>query len=196
MPPIPAGCRRIVDIGCGMGQTLMASSPPGAFACGIEPDVEAIRFGRRINREIHLVGGKAEHLPVRSGWAEFAIARLSLPYARIPEAVREVYRVLEPGGVFWSVLHPFSMTLRELLASAASLRIRSTVYQLYVLANGLALHVAGRQLRYPLNRRRCESFQTEGGMVRVLRAAGFRDISASRSPWLVVTAKKPVQPAG
>jgi SAM-dependent methyltransferase len=191
MPPIPPGCRRIIDIGCGIGQTLIASELPGALACGVEPDIGALRFGRTVSHLVQPVCGEAETLPIRTGWAEFALARLSLPYTHIPKAVGEVYRVLAPGGQFWSVLHPMGMTLRDMLGSALRLRGRALLYQSYVLLNGLTLHTTGRQIRYPLSRRRCESFQTEGGMRRVLRAAGFEAITIKRRPFFIASARKP-----
>ena len=191
MPSIPAACRRVIDIGCGMGQTLIAGELRGALACGVEPDRKALRLGRTISREIHLVCGAAEMLPVRTGWADFAIARLSLPYTHIPKTVREVYRVLEAGGHFWTVLHPLAMTLRKLRSSIVHLRGRALVFDMYTLLNGLALHVAGRQFRYPLNRIRCESFQTVSGIKRILHDAGFQTITVTQKPFFVVTARKP-----
>jgi SAM-dependent methyltransferase len=191
MPPIPPGCRRIVDVGCGMGQTLIASNTRGAVACGVEPDLDAVRLGRRLSPHLPLVCGAAERLPIRTGWAEFAIARLSLPYTDIPVAVREVYRALEPGGVFWTVLHPVGMTLRKLLDDAGHLRLRGVAFQAYVLLNGVALHTTGQQFRFPLNRARCESFQTAGGMRRLLASAGYESINITFTPFLVITARKP-----
>jgi len=195
MPPIPPGCRRIIDIGSGMGQTLIASEPLAALACAVEPDIEALRLGRRLSGRVLPVCGGAERLPVRTGWAELAIARLSLPYTIIPEAAAEAYRVLEPGGHFWALLHPFAMTFQDLLRSVRRGRGRALLYHLYVVLNGLSLHLARRQFRYPFNRARCESFQTVSGMKRVLRAAGFEDVSITRRPFLVATARKPARPA-
>jgi SAM-dependent methyltransferase len=191
MPTIPPGCRRIVDVGCGMGQTLIASDLADAIACGVEPDVGVLRLGRQIDGRIHLIGGHAERLPVRDDWAQFAIARLSLPYTDVPAAVREIHRVLEPGGELWAVLHPVSTAWEGLVAGMGSFRLRTVIYRLYVVLNGLLLHFAGRQFRYPLNRARCESFQTAGGMTRVLLAAGFQDVTVARAPGLIMTARKP-----
>jgi SAM-dependent methyltransferase len=194
MPPIPPGCRRIIDIGSGMGQTLIASEPLDALACAVEPDIEALRLGRGMSGRMQAVCGAAERLPVRTGWAEFAIARLSLPYTVIPEAVGEAYRVLQPGGCFWALLHPFAQALGDLRQSVRQGRGRALLYQLYVVLNGLSLHLWQRQFRYPLNRARCESFQTVAGMKRVLRAAGFEDIGITRRPFLVATGRKPAPP--
>jgi ubiquinone/menaquinone biosynthesis C-methylase UbiE len=178
-----------------MGQTLIASDLRGALACGVDPDIEALRLGGKLSRQIRLVGGAAEMLPVRTGWAEFAIARLSLPYTHIPETVREVYRVLQAGGQFWTVLHPLAMTLQNLRSSIVHRRGRAVFYQLYTLLNGFALHVSGRQFRYPLNRTRCESFQTVSGIKRILHHAGFQAISVIEKPFFVASARKPQQPS-
>ena len=191
MPAIPPGCRRVIDIGCGMGQTLIASNPVNARACGVDPDFRAVQLGKRMRPGLQLICGTAELLPVRTGWAQFAIARLSLPYTDIPLAVREAYRILEPGGLLWTVLHPVGMALGRVVEDFARVRARAAAYDLYVLLNGLILHATGRQFRYPLNRARCESFQTGAGMRRVLRAAGYEAINVTTGRFLVVSARKP-----
>jgi SAM-dependent methyltransferase len=191
MPPIPPGCKRIVDVGCGLGQTLIASHLGDAVACGVEPDVAVLRLGRQLDGRIHLIGGQAERIPVREGWAQFVIARLSLPYTDIPVAIGEIYRVLEPGAELWAVLHPISMALGGFLEGVRSFRVRAVLYRLYVLLNGLLLHFTGRQVRYPLNRARSETFQTVGGMTRVLLAAGFQDVRVAQPPGFIMVARKP-----
>ena len=52
MPVVPAGCRRVLDIGCGAGQTLIgADVDGGVMACGVDRDVAALQLGRRLARD-------------------------------------------------------------------------------------------------------------------------------------------------
>ena len=50
------------------------------------------------------------------------------------------------------------------------------MYQSYVVANGFALELLGRQFRFPANRRRCESVQSVRGIARALSREGFGDV--------------------
>jgi hypothetical protein len=61
---------------------------------------------------------------------------------------------------------------------------------MYVLTNGLTLHLLNKQFRFPLTGSGFESFQTNQGISRALRSAGFADIQISRDNFFVVTAKK------
>jgi hypothetical protein len=61
-------------------------------------------------------------------------------------------------------------------------RIKDVIFSTYILANGLLFHWTGRQIRFPLNRRRCESFQTVLGMRRALRMRGLDVVSAVSEP--------------
>jgi len=85
------------------------------------------------------------------------------------------------------VLHPFSMTARELIANVAGLQLKAGVYRAWVLLNGLALHVTGRQWRF-LGRN--ETWQSEKGIERALRAAGFDQIEIARDGHFIVNARK------
>jgi ubiquinone/menaquinone biosynthesis C-methylase UbiE len=106
-----------------------------------------------------------------------------MPYMDIPVALREMHRVLRVGGEIRLKLHPLSFTLAELKTEvrtgSMTTRLKNLVYRSYVLANGAALHAGGFTFRFPLARRRCESFQTQAGMLRALRAAGFAEVDVS-----------------
>ena len=56
MPAIPAGCRRVLDVGCGAGQTLIGSDlEPGVVACGADRDVAALQLGRQLTERVTFV---------------------------------------------------------------------------------------------------------------------------------------------
>jgi SAM-dependent methyltransferase len=182
---------RILDIGCGAGQTLIALGPgSGRTVVGIDIDAEALRLGQALTGETRFVCGRAESLPFGRDSFDFVIARVALPYTDVPQAVAEIGRVLSVGAACWLVLHPVSLAWRQLLGHLRRLQLKGTLYQLYVIANGVALHLFGRQFRFPLRRDRIESFQTSRGIRRALRAAGLVNVELHRGHFFVVTARK------
>jgi SAM-dependent methyltransferase len=187
MPVIPAGCKRVLDIGCGAGQTLVASDLAGALPFGIDNDLEALQLGKTISVGIGFVQGSGEALPFRDGAFDFVFSRVALPYMRIPVAVREIARVLKPGGQLWCTLHPLSMlSWRNAIGS-----LRRTGFEICRLTNTALLHLAGWQFRFPLKRTVTESWQTERGIRLALRKADLESIRVSSGSHFVVTARKP-----
>jgi len=69
MPPILPKYKRILDVGCGMGQSLLAAHlPSDVEAYGVDCDMEAIEAGRRIAPpNIKLTCARGEELSLR-GW--------------------------------------------------------------------------------------------------------------------------------
>jgi SAM-dependent methyltransferase len=191
MPPILESDVNILDVGCGAGQTLIASNlAPGVVAIGVDLDHSALSLGRRWTQSIRFVCAKGENLPFRSGCFDLVYSRVAMPYMHIQWALAEMGHVLRDGGHLWLVLHPFSMTVSALIRDLSRLRIKGAVYYLYVMANGLVLHFTGKQLSLPLGGGRCEAFQTSRGIVWALRCAGFEEIEVDRSDRFVVTARK------
>lgn len=173
-PSLPAGGGRVLDIGCGAGQTLMALPREGWQAVGIDIDPGSISLGRELLAKrgihnIHLLAAPAEHLPFAPATFDYIISRVALPYTDIPQALAEMTRVLRPEGRAWLMLHPLG---RFNWRGARSLV--SAVYLGYAALNTLVFHFTGRVFRFPLKRSRVESYQTRAGMDRCLAAAGFR----------------------
>jgi ubiquinone/menaquinone biosynthesis C-methylase UbiE len=190
MPAIRSEHRRILDVGCGAGQTLIASRlDADVTAVGIDCDEGALALGRRLNPGIRLIRARGESLPLASGFFDLAISRVALPYMRTDAALAEMARVLRADGDLWIVLHPFSMVWDELKASLARRRWRTALHRAYALANGAALHLTGRQIPAPV-RGKDRSFQTEARIVRMLQSLGFDDIRVERRRFFVVTATK------
>lgn len=177
---------RVLDVGCGAGDSLREEFDARRSVMGdetllemvgIDIDENALEKGRASYPRFEFVRGQGEHLPFPDESFALVISRVALPYMDIPIALREFHRVLKPGGELRLKLHPFTFTLQEIRSEIASgpawKRGQRFLYRVYVLVNGLALHVAGVNFRFPLARRRCESFQSRGGIQRALRAAGF-----------------------
>ncbi|MEP7351662.1 MAG: class I SAM-dependent methyltransferase [Acidobacteriota bacterium] len=186
LPEIPAGARSILDIGCGAGQTLLACAQADRKSFGVDYDFEALQLAHSLRVPGCFSRASGEQLPFRSASFDFVYSRVALPYMKIPVALAEIARVLQPGGQVWFTLHPLTM----LSWADALSRPRKTVFEAYRLVNTAALHFGASQIRYPLRRSRTESYQTERGMRQALRNSGFEDVKIRRTAvHFVVTAR-------
>ena len=182
MPPPMTPAARILDVGCGAGQTLIAAYPDRR-TFGMDVDWNALRLGQTLTQAVAFARGRAEALPYASGQFDLVIARVSLPYANIPRSLGEIHRVLRPRGLLWMTLHPLSLGWKQ----ARQGGWKAWLHFLYVFANGAAFHFLQKQ--FPLGARQ-ESFQTKAGITRALRRAGFREIQIPRGKRFLVTARK------
>jgi ubiquinone/menaquinone biosynthesis C-methylase UbiE len=191
IPHVAARHRRILDVGCGAGQTLIGCNlDQDVFAVGLDRDHAAIALGKQLTTAIHFVLGEGAALPFADGSFDLVICRVALPYMHVASALAEMARVSVAGGDLWLVLHPFSMTASELAANIAHLQLKAGLYRTWVLMNGVALHVLGRQWRWPSQSGGYETCQTNKAITRALRAAGFDNIQTTRESHFVVTATK------
>lgn len=196
-PELPKGCYRVLDVGCGEGHSLINSvRTPETLAFGVDKDFARLRAGKQLACNFHFTCALGEQLPFANRCIDFLICRVALPYMHVPTALREMGRILKPGGIIWLLLHPFAFVRQELVANVRSLNFKGVLFRLYVIANGLLYHFLGKEIRYPLHRKRCESFQTRRSIVRGLRAAGFEKIEAYLGLRFVVTAVKRSSPTG
>lgn len=192
LPQIASIDTKILDIGCGAGQTLIASNlTPEQSAIGVDIDAEALALARKLTTSIAFARARAESLPFPNESFHLVVSRVALPYTNIPQAAREIGRVLKRGGRCWLVLHPMSMTMHHFVSNLCRAEIKGAVFQLYVLLNGLCLHFFGRQFPFVFNPSRpFESSQTRRGMERVLRASGLAEVAVLRDRHFVVMARK------
>jgi ubiquinone/menaquinone biosynthesis C-methylase UbiE len=179
-PPVPAGTR-VLDVGCGAGQTL-AVAYPELETFGVDVDIDALALGERIAPNVRFASGRAEQLPFADAQFDLVIARVSLAYTEIRQSLSEINRVLTPGGRLWITLHPFSVPW----ASARTSNWKGKVFFAYVVLNSLCLHFLGRVSSFF---GRYESFQTERGITRLLERTGFEEIVIERGRHFVVTAR-------
>lgn len=191
LPPITKAHRKVLDIGCGAGQSLMATNfEPGTTVIGVDVDKSALTLGRQLDKNISFVCARAECLPFQPERLDFVFSRVALPYMNVRETLFEIRRVLKRGGTLWLVLHPYSIVLKELVQSISQLKIKRAAVCLYVFTNGAVLNLLGREFHLPFRKDYYESFQTIKGISRLLRKAGFEEIKAERNGFFVATARK------
>lgn len=182
-PPIQPGAR-VLDVGCGAGQTLIAAAGANP-STGVDLDLAALRLGKRLAPGTGFACATGEALPFPPAHFDLVICRVALPFMHVPTALAEMRRVLRPGGGLWITAHPASFPLRALRRAS----VPGKLYQLYVLLNGLLFHLTLRQIRFPGHG--CESFQTCAGMRRALRALGLEEIAVTPGTPFLVTARAP-----
>jgi ubiquinone/menaquinone biosynthesis C-methylase UbiE len=179
-PSIPPGSR-VLDVGCGAGQTLIAAYPH-QLTFGIDIDLPALRLGQTLTKHVAFACSKAEALPFRPGEFDLVAARVSLAYTDLRRSLREIRRVLKPSGSLWMTLHPFAISWQQMITSGW----KGKLFFAYILLNSALFHVTQRQFPFF---GRYESFQTEGGIRRALQSCGFTDIAIEQGKHFLVTAR-------
>ena len=188
-PSIKPHHKRILDVGCGMGQTLIAANlAPDVSAYGVDPDASAIEAGSRIApSNIHLSVGSGEELHFPDSFFDLVLSRVALPYMDIARALSEMQRVLRPGGDIWLVLHPPAMLRERTLECITQRQLRGMAFCGWLAVNSLLFNLFGRQLRH---RGHTETVQTQTGIRKALARAGFECMKLEQGRFFVLEARK------
>lgn len=195
-PDATASEKTILDLGCGKGTPL-----PGVSGKIIGLDISASRVEAACSNypERKFIRGSGHAVPLQSQSVDQIVSNVGLPYMDIQRTLNECFRVLRPGGGFRATLHPFTFTLHEFARNAFP-RPKAMLYRLFVMWNGIQLFFTGCAQR--------ESFQTERGLRKAMKRAGFSDVQFGHTPrgsWMVsaikpaardLQAQDPEQPEG
>ncbi|MBK9926891.1 MAG: class I SAM-dependent methyltransferase [Anaerolineales bacterium] len=98
----------ICDLGCGPGQIARYLHRKGASTLGVDLSPQMIAEAQRLNPEIHFHQGDMLALPdADNSWGGIAAfyCIIHIPRERIVDALREMKRVLKPGGVLLVTFH-------------------------------------------------------------------------------------------
>jgi ubiquinone/menaquinone biosynthesis C-methylase UbiE len=102
VPNYSCGGWRVLDIGCGIGQTLVSEElSEAAELHGVDSDSELVNCRVLTDREprLRLIHAAAESLPFPGTYFDLVYSRVAVPYTNIPVAMSEAFRVLKPGGI-------------------------------------------------------------------------------------------------
>lgn len=97
----------VLEIGCGTGDLLLAAKRdhPAALVVGLDPDLAALALARRKARRrrlaVQLDRGYADALPYADASMDVVLSSFMLHHLPVEQrepAMREVLRVLRPGG--------------------------------------------------------------------------------------------------
>lgn len=180
----------VLDVGCGIGQTLVAPEFSGARSRhGIDVDTRAIELGRSMFPALVLTTAAAERIPYDDARFDLVFSRVALPYTNIPVALAEMTRVTKPGGRIWLALHSWRMESKQVWAALRQLAAKRLVDRTYVVANSLLLAVSGRCVARPWSGT-FESFQFAGSVARVMRSLSLSEIREHAGPNFCISARK------
>ncbi|MDQ4080357.1 MAG: class I SAM-dependent methyltransferase [Gemmatimonadota bacterium] len=98
---VGAGPGEILDIGMGPGRLLVELERRGWDVSGVDASTAMVmRARQRLPRAAErIIEGEMESLPVSDASFDSVVATGVLEYAEIESAIREIARVLRPGGV-------------------------------------------------------------------------------------------------
>lgn len=88
----------VVDVGAGTGKLTRMLAPTGAALIAVEPVAAMLGHLVAAVPSAHPVGGTAEALPLADGSADAVLAATAFHWFRAEQALREIGRVLRPGG--------------------------------------------------------------------------------------------------
>lgn len=151
----------VLDVGTGPGLLVIeiARRAPRLEVVGVDPSPDMLAAARLTVAAAGLTGrvrferGEAAALPFADGSFDLAVSTLSLHHwERVPDALRELHRVLRPGGRLWLYDVRFAAySVRELRALAVGTPFADQDVQRAPVRTG-RLPVA-TVVRFALNRR-------------------------------------------
>ena len=161
----PVEGRLALDLACGTGDLAFALADDGARVVGLDLTARMVELARRRRRDVRFVVGDMGALPFPSASVDIVTTGYGLRNVPdLPSAIREIHRVLLPGGTFVSL--DFNRPSNPVVRS---------IYLGYLWIAGSALgwglHRDPDTYRYiPASIRR---YPGAAGVVALLRDAGF-----------------------
>jgi SAM-dependent methyltransferase len=110
--------RPVLDLAAGTGKLASVLLDLGRDVVAVEPD-SAMR--RLIDPRVHVVGGRAEHIPLRDGVLDAVVVGQAWHWFERAAAFAECRRVLRPGGqlgLSWNLLDDRIGWVREIVEMA------------------------------------------------------------------------------
>jgi ubiquinone/menaquinone biosynthesis C-methylase UbiE len=163
----------ILDLGCGIGQTLIALRCKDRICIGIDVEPEAIRYGiAHYGNDIQFILSDADHIPIPDDTLDLVYSRVALPYTNIPKVIKEVKRSLKVDGRIWMTLHSKAVVSQYVKdAVQQPFNIKRWVHLFYILTNGYCFKWFGQV--FPFLNGRYESWQDPIAMEKLLKHHGF-----------------------
>jgi len=107
---LPPPNRRTVDVGCGEGRLTRHLKELGHQIVGVDASPSLVAAARELDPSMDIRLADAAALPLDDATADLAVAFMSLhDIDAMPLAVREIARILEPGGrLCFAIVHPIN----------------------------------------------------------------------------------------
>lgn len=167
---------RILDLGCGTGDSWRSLGLQVESWQVIGIDIQRDRLQaahlKYNGRGWNYLCARGEDIPLPDSSVEGAFCNVALPYMHIPSTLRELHRVLVPGGWLKASLHAPRFTWSEFRRAFPS--PKASLFRTFVFLNGMIFHFSGEVISLG---KKAESCQTEGGMRIAMRRAGFTELT-------------------
>ena len=120
LTPEDGQVRRILDVGCSIGQatTALKQRFPDAEVWGLDVGLPLVRYGHKravdLGVDVHFIQGLAEDLKFDDGHFDSVLSYIlfhEVPSRLFKPIIGEAFRVLRPGGTYTVVDAPNSKTL-------------------------------------------------------------------------------------
>lgn len=111
----PKRHRRFMEIGCGPSFLGVALSKLGFEVAGLDVCIEALKVAKKVHaglkRPSFFIGGELNHIPLRDGSVDFLYGGGVIEHFKdTAGCVKELHRVLSPGGVSFNTVPYFSIS--------------------------------------------------------------------------------------
>jgi SAM-dependent methyltransferase len=100
------GARSVVDLGAGTGKLTRALTALAPKVAAVEPQQTMVARLHELSPEVRAICGRAEQIPVRTGWADAVIVAQAFHWFDRSKALHEIARVLKRRGrlgLIWNV---------------------------------------------------------------------------------------------
>ncbi len=102
--------KRVLELGCGSGEIATWMALNGAVVSASDVSDESINYAHKRNAEnktaVDFTVGTGEHIPYADETFDLVTINVALHHMDVPKALREIKRVLKPGGALVCV-EPF-----------------------------------------------------------------------------------------
>ena len=168
--------KTILDVGCGIGQTLSAVEfAECSNRYGIDIDAVAIAKGCSTFPGLQLRVASAEALPFPDNMFDLTYSRVAVPYTNLEKSIAEMVRVTKEGGIVWVLLHSMRMEWSELHAAVLNFSLKRLVDRMYVLANSICFLLTWKCFARPWSGT-FESVQFERNFRRFMESGGLHSV--------------------
>lgn len=169
----------VIDVGCGAGQELLPFVQMENVTCvGVDVSNTSGKVFNQFFEEKDIpsrpvfIQSKGEQLPFESEKFDLVICRVALPYMNNRKALKEMARVLRPGGRLLLRTHSpqfyFGMVARRL----KDFSLKSLAYPILCFTGGVWHWLVGKRMNIGLLKNK-EVFQTTGTIKRDIRETGL-----------------------
>jgi ubiquinone/menaquinone biosynthesis C-methylase UbiE len=193
LPGVLDSDEAILDLGCGIGQSLIALRCTDKLRIGIDIDEEAIKYGiEHFGAGIQYINCDAMRIPFPSDTFNLVYSRVSVPYMNIPRVIREIKRVLKINGRVWMTLHTRRVASKFLEEALKSRKIKEIALIFYMIINGYLLKYFTFVL--PFKPKHYNSWQDLASIKKLLIRNGFEVLTMQETQKHALIEGRLVQP--